>query len=367
MTAWALLDAGRAPVLPESVVGRVQFEIGRLVDESSLFYEAWRIGRADRGRLRARVERYRCVVDFLEKTRAFYDPTRLFPPPERVPVVERRPMHLYGLPPFESVRFPSAPAEIFPKEMGTLPRDPTGRNVHARAYVWRHGDRDRRTVLCVHGYRGGFVALDGRAFDVPGLFAAGLDVALAVLPYHGPRTPQGSLPGARFLDDPRRTLEAALQAVADLRALASWLRAEGASAVGVAGVSLGGYLAALLASVDGDLDFVASIIPVASFADLMWERAGRRGEHELAAEEGLDLDLLRRLFSLHCPLVHRPLVAAGRRLVIGGEADRIAPPSHAAALAAHWETTVHWFRGGHLAQFGRGAALARLRSLAAGA
>jgi hypothetical protein len=55
-----------------------------------------------------------------------------------------------------------------------------------------------------------------------------------------------------------------------------------------------------------------------------------------------------------------------RRLVVGGEADRIVPPAHPTALAAHWAVGVEWFPGGHLAQLGRERALARLASLAAG-
>jgi pimeloyl-ACP methyl ester carboxylesterase len=53
-----------------------------------------------------------------------------------------------------------------------------------------------------------------------------------------------------------------------------------------------------------------------------------------------------------------------RRLVIAGEGDRIVPPEHPAALAAHWQTTVEWFPGGHLAQLGRERALSRLARFA---
>src|SRR5205814_4382737 len=70
----------------------------------------------------------------------------------------------------------------------------------------------------------------------------------------------------------------------------------------------------------------------------------------------------RNLFSPHCPLGHRPLVAAERRLVIAGEADRIVPPGHAEALAAHWQAPIEWFPGGHLAQLVRDRKSTRLNS-----
>ena len=47
--------------------------------------------------------------------------------------------------------------------------------------------------------------------------------------------------------------------------------------------------------------------------------------------------------------------------MIAGRGDRITPPDHAEALAAHWGVDVLWFDGGHLAQVGRGDALRAVR------
>ena len=47
--------------------------------------------------------------------------------------------------------------------------------------------------------------------------------------------------------------------------------------------------------------------------------------------------------------------------MIAGKGDRITPPDHAEALAAHWGVDVLWFEGGHLAQVGRGDALRTVR------
>ncbi|MGH7823208.1 MAG: alpha/beta hydrolase, partial [Candidatus Binatia bacterium] len=354
MTPYATLQSAADRRLPPGPSRRLWFEIGRFVDEGSLLYEAWRLGRADESALRRRAARYQAAVEVLEARGLLAEPSPLFPAPRELPPIERKAMRIAGVSAFDSIRYASNPVSVFPASMATAARDPGGRNRLAYAYLWRHGDRGRRTIVCIHGYRGGFAALDGRAFEVQRLFLeAGLDVALAILPYHGPRTPDGSVSGQPFLNDPRRTLEAVAQGIHDLRVLVSWLRHDGAGPVGVAGFSLGGYMTALLASVEPGLAFAAPIIPVASFADLLWERSGRRGEHEAARAAGMSLELFRKLFTPHCPLDHRPLVDRERRLVIAGEADRIAPPEHAAALAAHWQTEVEWFPGGHLAQLGR--------------
>ena len=351
---------------PSPLFDRLQFAVGRWVDERSLAYEAWRIGRTPPERIRRRARRYREAVDYLDAQGVLDDPIRLFEDPSAAPTVERRARRFLGLPVCESLRFESRLRPVFPESFATAARDPGRRNHFARAYLWSHGRRDHPAVLCIHGYRGGFPAFDGRAFDVPRLFGSlGFDVVLATLPYHGARAPQATGSGTPFLDDPLRTVEAVVQAISDLRHLAAWLRSQGASSVGVIGMSLGGYLAALLASVEPTLDFVVPVIPVASFADILWDRAVRRGERDDAEAAGIDLGLLRRLFSAHCPLSHSPLVAQHRRLVIAGEADRIVPPEHPSALAAHWQAPLEWFPGGHLLQLGRDRALRRLAALAA--
>src|SRR5262245_59753848 len=103
-----------------------------------------------------------------------------------------------------------------------------------------------------------------------GLFAAGLDVALLPLPLHGARAPRGGrFSGPLFASpDVPRMNESIGQAIHDLSALVEWLRAHGGAPVGVVGLSLGGYLAALAASLLGDLAFVVPVIAPVCFGDL---------------------------------------------------------------------------------------------------
>jgi dienelactone hydrolase len=62
-----------------------------------------------------------------------------------------------------------------------------------------------------------------------------------------------------------RTNEAFGQAIWDLRGLALALRADGASAVGAMGMSLGGYTTALWSTIDpedaGGIEFAVAMIP----------------------------------------------------------------------------------------------------------
>ena len=67
---------------------------------------------------------------------------------------------------------------------------------------------------------------------------------------------------------------------------------------------------------------------------------------------------------MHSPLARPVKVAAGRRLIVAGEGDRICPPDQALRLWEHWERgPIHWFPGGHIAQLGRGDAFRAVRRL----
>jgi pimeloyl-ACP methyl ester carboxylesterase len=233
---------------------------------------------------------------------------------------------------------------------------------HAR---WWTSDRGRPTIVLLHGWGGGNQWVTERTFVVPYWLRHGYDVAAFVLPFHRDRAPAGahaSWPSP----NPLRTNEGFGHAVYDLRALAMFLRARGASAVGAMGMSLGGYTTALWTSVAGPgdaggIDFAVAMIPAVSMADLMWRHGEDSPVRRRAAKAGITGELLAEVFAVHAPLTRPPRVPAAARFVIAGRGDRITPPDQALALAAHWGSEVLWFDGGHLAQVGRGDALRTVR------
>jgi alpha-beta hydrolase superfamily lysophospholipase len=227
------------------------------------------------------------------------------------------------------------------------------RNATAYARLFVGDAREKRpAVVLVHGYMAGQWGVEERAWPVDWLRARGLDVAIALLPFHALRGEPGRaappFPGA----DPRFTNEGFRQAMRDLRALVGFLRARGAPSVGVMGMSLGGYSASLLATVEPGLEFLVPIIPLASIADFARER-GRLGTREEEREQHTALEAANAIVS---PLRRAPLVPKERVLVVGGEADRITPLEHAERLARHFEARLVKMHGGHLLQFGRGQA-----------
>jgi len=236
----------------------------------------------------------------------------------------------------------------------------TVENRVASARLLRRGT-ERPVAILIHGYLLGHPRVEERVWPIQRLDALGFDTALFVLPFHGSRadpkrTAHPEFPGR----DPRRANEGFRQAVSELRELSGWLRERGHPLVGLMGMSLGGYTAALAATVTSELDFVVPIIPLASLADLAFEL----GDLPEAAEpRALEHQLLEEVYRIVSPVHRTPLVAGERMLVVGAKADQITPLRHARRLSAHFRAPLVTFPGGHLFQLGRAAAFDNVAAL----
>jgi len=242
-------------------------------------------------------------------------------------------------------------------------------NMTAYARWWTSG-KGRPTIVLLHGWGGGNHWVTARTFVLPYWLRHGYDVVAFQLPFHGERAPatgQVVKSGALFPSpNPLRTNEAFGQAIYDLRALSRFLRERGSSAVGVMGMSLGGYTTALWASVAGPddiggVDFAVAMIPAVSMARLMWRHGETSPVRRRAMNAGITEDLLVDAFAVHAPTTRAPKIPRDRLYVIAGRGDRITPPDHAEELARHWGSEILWFDGGHLAQVGRGDAMRTVR------
>jgi pimeloyl-ACP methyl ester carboxylesterase len=238
-------------------------------------------------------------------------------------------------------------------------------NMTCHARWWTSG-RGRPTIVMIHGWGAGNHWVSERAFEIPYWLRHGYDVVSFLLPFHGVRSPTGSLNPIWPTPNPLRMNEGFGHAIYDLRALSVFLRQRGSSAVGVIGMSLGGYTTGLWVSVAGPndvggVDFAVAMIPAVSFARLMWGHGEGSSAQKRASNAGITEDMLVDCFAVHSPTTRPPRVPSDRLYVIAGKGDRVTPPAHAEALAKHWGVDVRWFEGGHLAQIGRGDAVRVVR------
>jgi hypothetical protein len=234
------------------------------------------------------------------------------------------------------------------------------RTCHARWF--RHYLPGRPCVVLLHGYMGGSYALEERIWPVKQLFDAGLDVVLSVLPFHGPRRSEarGFLPPSFPSSDPRFTIEGFRQLIFDHRALLDFLLRSGASQFGLMGMSLGGYSAALLATLEARLQFLLLFIPLASIEDFAHRHGRLTGTPE---QQRAQWQALREAQWAVSPFSRAPTLPAERVLVLAGDSDLVTGRPHAEQLAQHFGVEPRFFPGGHLLHFGRERAFSALWEL----
>ncbi len=249
---------------------------------------------------------------------------------------------------YRHIRFESGyePYEDEPGRERWLALEP---NRTAHAWLLEHPGPARPWVVCAAAYRMGDPRVDFLGFHARWLHhRLGLNVAIPVVPFHGPRC-CGRRGGDGFLTgDFIDTIHGVSQAVWDTRRLISWLRREGAPRVAVYGVSLGGCTSALLASLEADLDCVIVGIPAVDFGALL--RWNMRGLMVRATERlGFPWTNIDRLLRVVSPLAFQPRVAKDRRFVFGAAGDALAPPGQARELWRHWDQPrMVLYDGGHV-------------------
>lgn len=231
------------------------------------------------------------------------------------------------------------------------------RNSVARAMHWRHADSPRPTIIVVHGFTGSPFWFNSNFFSLPWFYGHGCDVLLAVLPFHGKRNDRwGPYSGSGLFGGGVAYLnEAMFQSICDLRVLVDYLEDSGVEHVGITGLSLGGYLAALMADVEPRLHVAIPNSAVTHFPSLLdsWFPAGYLAKAGLRLSKHDD-NTLSDAMSVHSPLTFPSLLPRDRLFIIGGLADRLAPPDQSARLWEHWGAPrIHWFPGSHILHVGR--------------
>ena len=167
--------------------------------------------------------------------------------------------------------------------------------------------------------------------------AQGWNACFVHLPYHYSRQPPGYRNGELAITaDLVRTAEGLRQGVSELRQLMSVLRRWGCQAFGLWASSYGGWIGALLASVEADFRFVALLEPIVDVEHAIWTSpAGSALRRELRAR-GITHSLIEQHFHLTSPMHGMPLCDPSRVILLAGEWDLIARKEHIAALHERW-------------------------------
>jgi pimeloyl-ACP methyl ester carboxylesterase len=221
-------------------------------------------------------------------------------------------------------------------------------NYAAGASLVRHREGDRPWLIGIHGFGMGVPFMDFGAFPTRLHTELGYNLVLPTLPLHGHRRVT-RMSGEAFLSfDLVNSVHGLTQAIWDIRRIISWIRTQSSAPIAVYGVSLGAYVASLLAAIEPGLDRVLAGIPASDFPTLF--RSHSPSHIQLrAVEHGILGGAAEDVHRVVSPLAMPPLVPRDRLFIFAGQGDRVVRPEQARALWEHWhEPSILWYPAGHV-------------------
>lgn len=230
-------------------------------------------------------------------------------------------------------------------------------NRMAGAWVLRHRDATPRPwLVCQHGFAMGYAFMEFPSFHAAHLHHdLGLNLIGPTLPVHGHRK-VSAMSGDEFLSfDLMNSVHGLAQSIWDVRRVLSWVRTQDPLAIGIYGFSLGGYVAALVACFEHDLDAVIAGVPVTDFPALYESQSPVVIRHR-AVEHGILGGPANDVHRVVSPLVLEPIVPRDARFIFAGQGDRMAHPRQAYNLWKHWgQPRIQWYPGNHMGFLWSGA------------
>jgi hypothetical protein len=305
-------------------------------------------------------------LGFYRELAARRDPALSFPRPKTAVEVKAARVVPLSFRPIdgrvELLRFASPFVAVNPSQRERYGR--FARNRTAYAQYWRHDDGPRPTLCVIHGFMGSPYWFNSAFFALPWFYGHGYDVLLYTLPFHG-RRQSGLSPYSGhgfFAHGVGHLNEAVAHAVHDFRLFVDHLESRGVDKIGVTGLSLGGYMTALLAALEDRLYFAIPNAAVTNLAELVnqWFPAGQLINVVLRCGGAARAEIDQAL-AVHCPLTYPPALPKERLMIIAGLGDRLAPPEQSEQLWQHWDhCALHWFPGNHVLHVNRAAYLRQI-------
>lgn len=194
-------------------------------------------------------------------------------------------------------------------------------------------------AVVVHGWR--MDSLDRvRGLLLEQLLELGYHVYFPYLPHHMDRMEQTELYSGEHMvsSDLPGTLRSVRQAVGDLRALLGWIRnSNPGSQITLIGISLGGCITNLTATVEQEIDNLVSVMYANSLSYSVWHTAAGRHIRKDLETNGMSYGKLCRCWSLLEPGARKPYVDKSRILLLSGRYDRYVLPADTDLLWEAWD------------------------------
>ncbi len=165
----------------------------------------------------------------------------------------------------------------------------------------------------------------------------GWNAVLMHLPFHYTRVPAGYVNGALALTSELvRNAETIRQAAMETRQLLDLFRNRGADRFGLIGTSYGGWIGAILLTLEDDFQFAALLQPIVDIEDAIWNSPAASVIRSRLRQHLIEPGVSRQHAHLSCPFHQKPLLDPDRIQVAAGEFDQIVPLKTLQCFAESW-------------------------------
>ena len=204
-------------------------------------------------------------------------------------------------------------------------------------------------VIVVHGWRADNLDRLGKVF-LDSLVERSYNIYNYVLPFHMKRSPATSLySGEYFVSaDVSRTLKSEQQAVSDIRALISHIKAEKKGKIIVIGLSLGGITTNLLSEVEEDIDVLISLFYANDLSYTIFETEAGKYIKKNFLKNNFDYSLLKKSWEVINPSLRKPVIDLNKILLVSGKYDKYVIGKDTDILWENWGKPKRYMYGcGH--------------------
>ena len=221
--------------------------------------------------------------------------------------------------------------------------------VHCEYYQphWKPGDETVPAVVVLHILGGDF---ELSRVCCRALSNQGIATLFLKMPYYGPRRPSGKRE-RMISEDPVKTVARVTQAVKDIRRAADWLESRDevdSKRLGITGISLGGIVASLTASVEPRFKNSCLVLAGGDFATLFMESTELDDERDAWEGQAVTAQEVGAALKMIDPLTYASRLKGRNVLMMNGRKDTVIPRTCTDQL---WELAgkpeIIWWNAGH--------------------